>query len=232
MTGRRLLPFVGRGFLVMWAATVLSAASADGWTIQTVALRDLRDAVETADDLTSFGLDAYTEFAMWEGEQFVRVRFGCFATREAAEELALHVNGKLVDDAVPVERTPGAPAVGCLEELTGFLKPAEWRQVAEGAPAFEVNMAGTTAIIRHTGRRWRINQEDETLPAFAPPTAPRFRQGRLLDVPVVEAVFPRRTVVLCPGVLLAEAGDVAVVDRGDRVISCQLHSPSTLVEAD
>jgi hypothetical protein len=42
---------------------------------------------------------------------------------------------------------------------------------------------------------------------------------------------PDGPVVVCPGRLLAEAGDVAIVDRGDRVVSCQLRSAATLVEA-
>lgn len=216
--------------LVVWLA---GAASAAGWTIQIVALRDLRDAVATAEDLETFGLDAYTEFAMWEGEQFVRVRFGCFQTREDALALARHIDDRLVEDAVPVERTPGAPAHGCVEERTGFIKPAEWRQIAEGAPAFEVTMMGTTAVIRHTGRRWRINQqEEEPLPSFVASASRRFRQGHLVDVPVVEALIGNRAWVVCPGRLLAEAGDVAIVDRGDTIVSCQLHPPDSLVEAD
>ena len=229
---RRTTRLLARLALPLLVALCAGWAAAGGWTIQTVALRDLRDASATAEDLERFGLDAYTEFAMWEGEQFVRVRFGCFATREAAAELALHLDGRLVDSAVPVERTPGAPAIGCLEELTGFLKPDDWRQLADGAPAFEVTMAGTTAVVQHTGLRWRIAQDEETVPPPVGPATPRFRQGRLLDVPVVELAFADRTFVVCPGQLLAEIGDVAIVDREDRVVSCQLHPPETLVEAD
>ena len=231
MKARRIERILGRLALPLLVTLGAGCAAADGWTIQTVALRDLRDASATAEDLEQFGLDAYTEFAMWEGEQFVRVRFGCFATREAAAELARQLDGRVVDSAVPVERTPGAPAIGCVEELTGFLKPDEWRQAADGAPAFEVTMAGTTAVIQHNGLRWRIVQDEEALPPFVAPATPRFRQGRLLDIPVVELEDAGRSFVVCPGRLLAEAGDVAIVERDDRVVSCQLHSPDTRVGA-
>ena len=217
--------------LALAVCMVGSAATAAGWTIQTIALRDLREAEITAEDLRQFGLDAYTEFAMWEGEQFVRVRLGCFADRDSAEEMALRIRANLVADAVPVERTPGAPSGGCLEERTGFLYPAEWRQVADRVPAFEIAMADTVAVVRHDGRRWRVEQDAEALPLLSPQTPPRFRQADIFGVAVVEMLRPDGPVVVCPGRLLAEAGDVAIVDRGDRVVSCQLRSAATLVEA-
>lgn len=207
-------------------------ATAAGWTIQTVALRDFRDAQTTVDDLRGFGLDAYSEFAMWEGEQFVRVRFGCFFSREIAEEMAVRVRTSFIDDAVPVERTPGAPTDGCLEEGTGFLKPANWRQLGEGVPAFEVMVGETTAVVRHTGRRWRVSQADEPLPPLGPPSEPRFSQGLLLDIAVVETVRGEFSLVVCPGRMLAEIGDVVIVDRGDRIVSCRLRQPAAVASTD
>lgn len=207
-------------------------ATAAGWTIQTVALRDLRDAQATADDLRTFGFDAYTEFAMWEGEQFVRVRFGCYGSRDAAEEMAVRVRTSFVANAVPVERTPGAPAEGCLEERTGFLKPAYWRQLDDGLPAFEVEIGNTTAVVRHNGLRWRITQETEVLPDLLPAAPAHFRQGLVGDVPVVEIARGGSWLVVCPGRLLAEVGEVAIVDRGDRIVSCRLQHPNTVVDAN
>lgn len=201
-----------------------------GWSIQTVALRDYRDAQATVADLRAFGLDAYSEFAMNAGVQYVRVRVGCFATRASAEELALRLSDYLVAEAVPVERTADAPSAGCLEEQTGFLKPSTWRQVADGVPAFEVTMAETTAVVQHTGRSWRIVQGAAELPLFEAPLSPRFRQGSVLDVPVVETSIGGAWLVVCPGQLLAEVGDAAIVDRGDRIVSCRLRPPTTLAE--
>lgn len=217
-------------WLCLGVALTASAASAAGWSIQTVALRDYRDAQATAADLRDFGLDAYTEFSMSNGVQYVRVRFGCFATREGAEELAVRLRDYLVADAVPVERTPQAPAHGCLEETTGFLKPSVWRQVEEGVPLFEVTVAGTTAIVRHTGQAWRMVQEGMEPPAYLPSPAPQFRQGVVLDIPVVETTVGAATVVVCPGRLLAEVGEVAIVERDDRVVSCRLLPPTALAE--
>lgn len=214
-----------------WLAALLTFAIfgsgvAANWTIQTVALRDLRDAQATAEDLRHFGLDAYTEFAMWEGEQFVRVRFGCFTTQHAADEMAIRVRTSFVADAVSVARTPGAPTKGCLEETTGFLKPAQWRQRIEGGSAFDISMAETTAVVLHNGRRWRIFQAGEALPELAPPSTPRFSQALLGDVPVVQLEHRTQSggagVVLCPGRLLGEIGDVAIVDRGDRIVACRM----------
>ena len=219
-----------RTFAALAVALLVSMASAAGWSIQTVALRDYRDAQATAADLRTFGLEAYTEFAMSDGVQYVRVRIGCFTTRESAEELAAHLRDYLVADAVPVERTPDAPTAGCLEEHTGFLKPPVWRQVGNGIPAFEVAIADTKAIVRHTGRAWRMVQDGVEVPAHQPPLTARFRQGVVLDVPVVETTVGGATVVVCPGTLLAEVGDVAIVERPDRIVSCRLLSPTTLAE--
>lgn len=221
---------LGRAVMALALALLVSGASAAGWSIQTVALRDYRDAQATAADLRTFGLEAYTEFAMSDGVQYVRVRIGCFTTRESAEELAARLRDYLVADAVPVERTPDAPAAGCLEEHTGFLKPLVWSQVGDGIPAFEVTIADTKATVRHTGRAWRMVQEGVELPAYQPPLTPRFRQGVVLDVPVVETTVGGATVVVCPGTLLAEVGDVAIVDRQDRIVSCRLLPPTTLAE--
>ena len=83
----RLLAVVCCLFAV--TASVAGAQSAQTWAVQVVALRDFREAQAAVTELRVLEFDAYTEFVMQDGQQYVRVRVGCFTTREAAEAVAV-----------------------------------------------------------------------------------------------------------------------------------------------
>lgn len=209
--------------LLSWAGAV-AAAQSGGWTLQTIAVRDLRDANVEAERLQAVGLAAYTEFAMSGGLQFVRVRAGCFDTREAAEAWGGVVRGAVVREAVAVPIEGPLPGhVPCVVVDVGFRKPASWSLVSAPGeqPTFQVEVAGHVAYLRHDGSGWRVYQAVAPVPEGAPlvPAASGLRQDTLAGHPVVRTLGGA---ALCPGSLLATAGAVAIVDRGDAVVACHV----------
>lgn len=201
------------------------SAQSEYWSVQTVALRDLREAQLTAAALRQSGFDAFTEFAMDSGLQFVRVRVGCYTSREAAEIMAAALRGRITDAAVVVEATLDAPVAGCVHMEVGFLKPVLWDEVhrSDTAPAFRVVVAGIEAHVTHTGQRWRVLQEGEEVPLIDPalPSA-RFSQVTVGGVFLIGVEAPGGQVLLCPGVLVNTVGSVAISEQGDALVACSL----------
>jgi hypothetical protein len=206
--------------LLLLAAGGLAVAQAGGWTVQVVALRDFREAQSVVAQLGGIGFDSYSEFAMSGGRQYVRVRVGCFTGRDAADDLAEAMATVVTGDAVAVPITPGADIAACVEVDIGFLKPSSWRQLGAGSGRFEVMIGGETAEIAHTGERWTIRQE-EGGPA-AGPVRQRFRQSAANGLAVVQVETANGPLNLCPGTLLAEVADAAIVERHDAVVACRL----------
>lgn len=214
MTIRHLLALLAAG-LVTWAA-------AEAWAVQTVALRDYREAQAAAAELRLLSFDAYTEFAMQNGLQFVRVRVGCFSDRAAADAMSTALAAAVVREAAVVEFTAGAPVRGCATVTVGFMKPSNWEPLNEpgGVPAFAVQVAGNEARVLHDGERWRVLQGAAPIPeAKAPPSA-KFREVVRGGVRFVAQVVGAEEVVICPGRLVGQVGEVAIVDQVERVVAC------------
>lgn len=202
-------------------------ASEPGWTVQVVALRDLREAEGVAAQLAELGFDAYTEFAMHQDQQYIRVRVGCFRTRAGARDMAAVLTGHVTREAVVQPRTDTAAPRGCSERVVGFLKPERWRQLRPQGAGFEVQVAERSALVVHDGSRWTLQQDADAPPAAAAAPAPagRFHQGRVAGRPMVMVEYDGRTVALCPGRLLARAGDAALVEQDAAVVACHYHPP-------
>ena len=211
-----------------WAQGAEVAPALGGqWSVQTVALRDWREAQSTAESLREHGFDAFTEFAMDGGLQFIRVRVGCYTTREAAEIMAEALRGRITEAAVVVEATPGAPVVGCVKMDVGFLKPVTLDEVDEVglAPAFRVVVAGVEAHVTHTGQRWRVLQEGDSVPRVDPALpSVRCSQSSLGGVSLIAMDGPTGRVILCPGSLLDSVGGVAISEQGEALVACSLES--------
>ena len=212
-----------------WTLLVVLAgwAAAESWTVQTVAVRDLREAQSVAADLDRLGFDAYTEYTMSRGLQYVRVRVGCFHARSDADVFASLLADWAVREAVVVERTPGAPAAGCLEREVGFVAPGQWRQRGPGVAAFEVEVAGVPGLIRYQSGRWQLLQAPATEAiADRAEEGVSFVQARRTPRPFVAL---RSTdgahLLLCHGTLLAEADGSAIVEHDGVVASCRLTPP-------
>lgn len=206
------------------ATLLCGAALAQGWSVQTVALRDLRQANAVAGELKALGFDAYTEFAMHDGEQFVRVRVGCYASRSAALAAADALAGHVTEQAVVVTLAGQSKADGCVQEDIGFIKPSVWQRLdaGDGPPSFSVQVAGHRATLVYTGTAWRVIQagSQDTAPAAAPGASfvPASRGG----MPWAAEQAAAGTRMLCPGTLLGKAGSAAVVERADEVVACRL----------
>lgn len=193
------------------------------WSVQTVALRDYREAQGVAAGLRLHGLDAYTEFTMQAGLQYVRVRIGCTFEREVADAWATLLTRSLVAEAVAVP-VDGAPpeGVACVAAEVGFRKPARWALVsaAGDAPVFEVVVADHVAYLSFDGLIWRVWQGAPPAPVAAP--SPRVAAARLDGRDVVRSTSGG---LLCPGRLLASVGDAAVVELGDAIVACRPVDP-------
>jgi hypothetical protein len=194
----------------------------DAWTVQTIALRDLREAQATAEELRDHGFPAYTEFAMHEGRQWVRVRVGCWVGRDGAEAIVELLRGLVTREATAVPLSPGAP-VACVDIDVGFIKPSRFLALhALGEmPTYRVEVAEHVAHVRHDGEGWRVSQgESEPDPLPAPIGSLRFRAGELRGFAVVLLDDGIEATVFCPGRLVAQVGDVAVVEWANAIVAC------------
>lgn len=222
--------------MIAAAWLVGSLGSAQDWTIQTVAVRDLRVAEHIAEDLVRGGYDAYTEFSMGDdGHQWVRVRVGCYHTRAGAEALAALLRDHASVEAAVVRRSPTAPARGCVRRVVGFRAPDPdaWTQPEPGVPIFVVEVAGVRGVVRYTAEGWRVLQEPATA-ALAPGSVaePSFRQAGGVPYAFVEVRHEDGPLHLCPGRLLAQVPEAAVVEHDDVVASCSWRPPATADAAE
>lgn len=217
-----------------WTALVVAcglawgglAAAQAAWTVQTVALRDLRQANAEVSRLSGLGLPAYTQFAMLDGLQYVRVRVGCF-DRENAERWAALLRARVTREAVALPADAPPPSgVPCVAVDVGFRKPAAWALVSrpEEQPTFRVEVAGHAAYLRYDGAGWRLWQAVAPAPEPLPPApGAAGRAAGAIHVAVLGGQEIVRHAVwgaLCPGRLVAAIGDVGIVDQGDAVVAC------------
>jgi hypothetical protein len=204
------------------APAVAQAPIGEAWTVQTVALRDYGEAQAVADDLRGLGFAAYTEFAMHQGRQWVRVRVGCWFGREGAEGVAEILRALVTDEAVAVPLTPAAP-VRCVDIEVGFIKPERYLPVhlPGELPTYRIEIADHVAHVRHDGEAWRVLQgEDEPEPVAAPRNGTTYRTGELRGYAVVLVIDDGTASVFCPGRLVAQVADVAVVDWANAIVAC------------
>jgi hypothetical protein len=219
---------VRRHAVVLALALLASLAAAqpvpvEAWTIQTVALRDYAEAQVVAEDLRDLGFAAYTEFAMHRGSQWVRVRIGCWIGREGADGIVEILRAVATPEAVAVPVSPGAP-IRCVDIDVGFIKPTHYLPVhlPGELPTYRIEVGDHIAHVRHDGEAWRVLQgEDEPAPESAPRGELQFRTGELRGYAVVLQVIDGEATVLCPGRLVAQVADIAVVDWANAIVACR-----------
>lgn len=216
----RLLLFLLTTLLILPAV----AAQEERWTIQTVAFPDYRLAEAEVDRLAAMGFDVYTEFTMFEGNQYTRIRVGCFETRPAAELMAGIMAAGITVEAVVQPFTEGSSPSFCLRDDIGFIKPADWSVQAQDSQqiVFRVQLGGHTGFVRMRGGDWRLLTAIE--PATATPagiTLP-FEQVTAVGQPVVRTTIAGRQRLICPGRLLWQSGRTAVVERANTVAGCMV----------
>jgi hypothetical protein len=212
---------------VLLVVLLLGCAAAQGvdgpsWTVQTVALRDLREADGEVARLTRLGLPAYVTFTMVEGLQYVRVRVGCFDAREGATALADLLVGRVVGEALVVPIEQQLPEnIPCVRFDVGFRIDTPWSVVsARGEAAlFRLEVGAQVAYLRYELERWRLWQSNapEPIPQLSSAAELGLRSVRIGGERVVQGVRG----LLCPGELISVAGDTAMVAVGDAVVACR-----------
>lgn len=219
---RRRLRRLGTALVgTLLAAVVAGSVAAQGWTVQTMALRDLDEAEARISELVELGFDAYSEFAMSDGRQYVRVRVGCYARRAGAEALAATMRGAYTAEAVAVELSVEAGHRFCVRREVGF-RADGWEQRAEGVAAFRVEVDGASALMRFRDGSWQVLQDGalEALPPGTEPSEGPFRPAR--GGAWVATEVTGRPLRVCPGRLLAQEEGAAVVALDGAVMSCHL----------
>ena len=213
------------GAVLLVLLTLLARATAQdaGWSIQVVALRDLREAERSVERLREAGFPAFTEFTMADGMQYVRVRVGCWSSRDAAAGVVPLLLGGYVREAAVVPHSDDSPR-RCIEVDVGFLTPATWAPLHhEGElPTFRVELAGHVGHLRHDGDRWLVLQGDATpAPMTVDALAWQYRSGELGGGTVVLDDVGGRLRLVCPGRMIGQVGDVVIVAWEDAVVACR-----------
>lgn len=207
-------------FVLLLLGTAL--AQADLWTVQTAAYQDYRQASSQIDELLNLGFDAYSEFAMSGGNQYARVRIGCFTTRAAAEAFASDMRGNVTADAVAQPLSVGAAVEKCVEWDVGFLKPQVWDTVRRVPDVlFRVELGGQAGYLQHAGSGWRFAHSPPVPVDPASRDSSRFSEVRFGGINLVQARLDNgEQLNACTGDLLWQSGLTAVVERSDSVIAC------------
>ena len=216
-----------RWFGLGFALICLSCASAQSWTVQTVALQNYQDAVARQEQLYSLGFDAYVDFGMTDGKQFSRVRVGCFTGRVAAQTFADTLKGRVTAEAVPVRLEPGAKITYCLERSVGFATPSNWavhREVA-GAVAFWVDVQDTRGYVALTPGGWQVAQNETELNSFfmsdtsAASYPAIFREETVFGAPMTLMQWGSKDFIISSGQLLWQGAYSAVVLEAGTVVA-------------
>ncbi len=231
-----------------FALSLFGLAFAQAWTIQTVAFRDFREASLVKEELQNLGFDAYTEFVMSRGKQFNRVRIGCFADKDGAENLANSLAGNVTKEAVVLPMTPGADVNFCVGRDLGFLLPQAWGVLSADGQAivFWVEVAGKRAYINYDGSTWELTQEEPEIVAalsgglnqtdvFASSSLSAQDVARASSSPLktsfvpmsqypklIQALTAEQAIVVSSGELLWQSGRSAVLRSGNAVFALTL----------
>lgn len=201
---------------------MLQAGMTENWTVQTAAFHDYRQASEQVSELRELGFDAYSEFTMQEGRQYVRVRIGCFTSREAAVSYAGDIRGRITAAAVAQPISAGASGRPCVQFDPGFVKPHRWELLRQGADVlFRVELAGQVGFLQHDGASWRFLHEPPAQPTANADGKQQFRQVRIGGLKMAQAQLRDASLLnACGGSILWQHGSTVIVERASSVIAC------------
>ena len=171
-----------RDLIFILGLLLATLGHAQPWTVQTVALQDYGEALAVSDQLRALSYDAYVDFGLYEGQQFVRVRVGCFDDQDSAAFFASQLVGVTAEAvAVPLEAAPKTSF--CVRRVVGFEPPPVWGVLGTTASAvsFWVEVLGQRRFVVFTGNTWRVAQSEQdvadlTRTATAERGAALFRQ--------------------------------------------------------
>lgn len=211
-----------RASLILLFLLSVGCVFANGWTVQTAAFQDYRQATSQAAELLALGFDAYLEFVMQDGKQYTRVRIGCYRERASAEAVAKELAGRITVEAAAQPLTENARTRACVTWDTGFLKPQRWELTRRGADVvFRVEVGGHVGYLSHDGQAWRLDHRMPPRLTVTAPTGLEFREEQLGGLTLVQAILGDGSALnVCSGRLLWHSGNSAVVERTNSVIAC------------
>ena len=238
-----------RFLLLVLTFAVLSLPSvtfAEAWTIQTVALRDYRVATQRVARLRSLGFNAYTEFAMSNGQQFVRIRVGCFTDRSIAESVAVGLKEYVTEEAVVVPLSDDAVVQPCVLHDVGFRLPDAWGVMASepGGVIFWAEVGDRRGYIAFNGRHWHVIQTEAEAKAlqgsswvasYGAPVSPMLAAATAGSIPArfvhwpkggfLQAVTPEgQRLMVGEGEVLWQSDSAIVLQTADAVVAVYLVS--------
>lgn len=208
--------------MLLLGLLAVSTALALGYTIQTVAFPDHREAAETVAQLRQLGFDAYTEFTMNEGRQFSRVRIGCFTDRNAADLLARSMRGAITNQAVVQPINTDAAVTFCSRSEVGFVKPVSWTVEWENQEQimFRVAIGNHTGFVYLVDGSWQLLREPVAAPQSSSRGSGPYRQVERHGVPLVVRNVGGEELVICSGALLWQDARTVIVEQVNTVIAC------------
>jgi hypothetical protein len=200
-------------------------ASAQQWTIQTVAFRDYRDAQAAVEQLKALGFEAYTEFANGtDGLQYARVRVGCFDSKETADLSVQRLAGSYTQEAVAVPMNAGAPVPYCVRREVGFITPTTWYLyfTTPTEAVFMIDLQGKQAFLKHSGASWQMGQHLGEVGVTSVPASVG-TSGYFSEVaasPYPQILYRSDvTILVSQGRLLWQTANVAVVQENDTIVA-------------
>ncbi len=213
-------------------AVLASPAQAQRYTVQTVALGNYQEALDTAQALRDLAYDAYVDFAMFEGRQYARVRVGCFVDQGSAAAMAALLKASVTAEAVVAEASPNAPVGLCLRREMGFALPQGWDVLrsSPSAVAYRVEVMGQRGYMVFGSLGWQLAQSEEEALGSIPDAGPVLASARPASFqaltregrPFVAVASPGAAFIIANGQLLWQNPTSAVVLEGDAVVAYHL----------
>lgn len=126
------------------------------------AFTDYREATARVNLLKSQGFDSYSEFYMKDGKQLVRVRLGCFDSKDTAE---LYVNHMGLTNLALLPMSDNAPVSHCVSRNLGAILPSRWGvyQTNSAQAEFYVELQNQNAYLNYDGSSWNLKESSTAL---------------------------------------------------------------------
>lgn len=217
---RTLLKQIFLRSFILIVLCLSAPALAQSWTLQTNAFSDYREAVAAVDSFKAQGFDSYSEFFMQNGKQLVRVRIGCFESKDDALAFASLVSSA---EKVALPMTENAATLFCTNRSVGFKTPSNWGRYQETPTHidFWVSLKDVTAYLRFDSSAWRIIQSGSYRPEAATVTGVGYFREEASGL--IKLYYPGLSVLtITSGTLIWQNALSAVILENEQLVAYQL----------
>ncbi len=202
--------------LSLLLASAFSAGFAQGyWTIQMGAFTDYREATASVNQFKAQGFDSYSEFYMKDGKQLVRVRLGCFDTKETAELYANHMG---LTNLALLPMSENAPVSHCVSRKIGAILPNRWGVYQSNASQaeFYVELQNQNAYLNFDGSSWNLKESSTALSETLLQESFYFRE----DAGLIKLFYPELSILtLTSGKLVWQQNLSAVIVEDNNLVA-------------